>query len=54
MLEVLEDRYRVTGFGTLYFYQQEEFELHPVQIEMVEPAGSGANGQEKTEKDWYQ
>ena len=38
VLEVLEDRYRVTGFGTLHFYQQEEFELHPVQIEMVEPA----------------
>ena len=37
VLEVLEDRYRVTGFGTLRFGGQDDFALAPVQIEFVEP-----------------
>ena len=37
VLEVLEDRYRVTGFGTLWFGEQDDFALAPVQIEFVEP-----------------
>lgn len=37
VLEVLEDRYKVTGFDTLLFCDQDEFELAAVQIEMLEP-----------------
>lgn len=37
ILDVLEDRYKVTGFGTLLFSEQDGFALAPVQIEFVEP-----------------
>ena len=37
MLFRSDDRYKVTGFGTLFFYDQEEFRLDNVQIEMREP-----------------
>lgn len=37
VLDVLGDKYMVTGFGELYFSDQDEFELAPVQIVMVEP-----------------
>ena len=39
VLEVLEDRYSVTCFDTLLFSDQDEFELAPVQIELVKPKG---------------
>lgn len=37
ILDVLEDRYKVTGFGRLLFSEQDKFALASVQIEFVEP-----------------
>ncbi len=37
ILDVLEDRYKVTGIDTLWFWEQDDFALAPVQIEFVEP-----------------
>lgn len=38
ILEVLDGRYRVTGFDTLWFWEQDDFALAPVQIEFIEPS----------------
>lgn len=37
ILDVQEDRYKVTGIDTLWFWEQNDFALAPVQIEFVGP-----------------